>query len=293
MVEVVNREYELNLYDLCSIFNKRKRLFFVIFTVVFLVSLSAILLYPKQYKYSQAIQLAAYVDQGNIAPILDSNSVVSAIKNVYLAVVLDKYNAQHADNKVCIAQNQLLIENIGNGMINLNIFGTKKELSVYTDIFKDILVTLREETTPLVTLKGAYLENTLRSLQARLEVSISASKILLNTITNQNTIKPLNGTDSNASSALSLMFKQQLISMNENEQNSIIDLDNRINVLQRQLDSLQDTKFISDFIVSVKPLVMAKSGYLLLIAILGAILGVMGILTVEFFAKARKLDKND
>ena len=262
-------EDEVSLYDLWSVIAKRKLLFCLVFIIVLIVGISTSLLRPKHYQYAQAIKIASYYDDGNTITLQSSKTVVSKITALYLPVVLNQYNTQHVDTPVYLNDDNFSVNDLGDGVVVLSVTGLMRNQAAYAEIFKSLLARLVTEETPLVQAIKDSLTDQLKHLNKELEFQVNFNKTLAEKVVN-----------------LEDVALQHIILTQKKE--TYTDLTASIADVERNLDTLSNSHFISDITRSANSVGIARSALVMLFIMAGLILGLLMVFIVEFFANAKK-----
>ena len=294
MNDMIDNESTISLFDLWRIISKHKWIFWSVFLVVIVAGLIFALLTPHTYRYSQSFQAAHYVNNGKVIPVQDEKALDSAIFNMYLPDVINRYNDRHPNAPIYLGLN-FSIGFAGADVINLYIKGVEKQKAAYREIFQGILQQVNVGIAPLLQIQKDFINTQLANAQKRLAERIGNSKILTQTIeeSNQTTTDTTTLSSAQISSGLKLVFKQQLLNMNEQEQDAITNLINQISNLQVELKTLQQGRFITEVVRSPRPVGTSRANLIMLFGILGIVLGFVGVFVREFFVKVRQVDKSE
>ncbi len=248
---------EISLYDLWNVIVKHKKLFYFVFAIIFIAGFLVALLKAPVYQYSQAIKLAGYYDDGRNVALQDNKSMAMKISALYLPSVLRKYKA--------INDNNFSANDIGDDVVQLSVKGTEKNKAAYTGIFASILKQVEgEERSSLRIIKNSF-NNQLTLLNKELASQDIFNKTLV---------------EKRKSDLRDIIIAQQ--------QDNYANLAANVAHVQRNLESLQDSHFISNMMRSKKPVGIAKHVLLVLFIMLAFMAAFFAVFVVEFFAKVKE-----
>jgi hypothetical protein len=258
-------EDEISLYELWNVIVKRKILFYLVFVVIFITGILIALLSPKHYQYTQGIKIASYYDDGKTVTLQNPKAIASKITALYLPTILNQYNIKDAD----ISTNDL-----GDSVVVLSAKGLLQNKAAYSEIFKAILARLgKEEKHSLQAIKNSF-TNQLARLNKESESQINFNQTLAKK-------RKINLQD----------LALQHVILNQKQEN-YADLAANIAQVQRNLNTLHTSHFISTMIRSAEPVRISKLALVVLFIIAAFILALFAVFIAEFFAKARQLGKD-
>jgi|GEM_PF-5022477 len=197
---------QVSLSDLLNLLVKYKKLYWVTFIVVLVVSAIVILRTSlQQYKYIQTISIAGYTDIGNIngggragasqgglnVSLVDESTVIAKIKNIYIPNAVSSYNSRHPEQPIYLGGNNGIAVDLNggekverdkevsaaSGIIFLSARSTLLWREIYREIFQNVLNQLVLDTKPLYESFRQSMEDYVGVMRQHLNYSARMAKV--------------------------------------------------------------------------------------------------------------------
>ena len=242
---------EINLYDIWKKLVEYKKIFWVSFFTMLILSSIFVLLKPNKYRFSQTIEIGKYVNaQGNVVNDMDTNDATIRLKKILFPKANRQYYSQmkqpvpNKKVKLNVDRGGIGRGNEWSGILILFINAPLSELDKYKFIFKQMIDVLAKRANDF-------------SLRIK-ELNVLKAE-LGNRLVRINSMGTVGDGKINS---------------------SVVELVEGINNLQFQINRTSPTMAISDFIVSDYPIEPSK----LLLFILTVIVSLFFSLFVVFVA---------
>jgi hypothetical protein len=157
-------ENTISLFDLWNVLSRHKKLFWINFSIFFIVGALFIFIKSPQYTYTQIIELPSYVDNKEVIAVWPYDLVVEKIRKFYLPLAESKYNEVHKDKVIHLDSNFLMTDNVG-GYLSLSLEGPIDAWGGYKEILRVVLENLHAETAVILNERADYLKSVLTNLQ--------------------------------------------------------------------------------------------------------------------------------
>ncbi|MCK4609314.1 MAG: hypothetical protein KAT71_07525 [Gammaproteobacteria bacterium] len=264
---------EISIYDIWSVAVKRKKIFWLIFGLFFIIGCVAAILHKPEYRYTQTVQIANYVDGGKIVVLRDPKNVIAQLSSIYLPSEINRYNVKHIDKPVSISENNFTATDLGDGVLALTAKGSAQSINVYAEIFTGLIAQSSTHSEQLIQSEKSYFKSQLANLQKQLAYQEILAKALFG-----------------RSSKDDILLQQIIVAKNQSNYTQLIAA---IAKTKQNLATLEHDHALSKVIRSSHPVGMSSFSLLLLFVIVGFVLGLFAVFAVEFFAKAKEHKSRD
>lgn len=134
---------EILLSDIFAALMRQKKIIVVISVLGFLLALSIEMMMPKKYSYLASVEMAKYEVNGKIKPIESLDSLNRNISNLYMPLLLGKYNLEHQnDNR----QWQVSVDHVDkkNNIVTIFGVGSSDEKQFYLSVLKSLISEIKK-----------------------------------------------------------------------------------------------------------------------------------------------------
>lgn len=276
---------QVSLIDIICRLAKHKKLFWRVFFIAVVIGVGVIFALPTKYQYTQAIKLPGYfdLDRAGYVYLSDKNTVANQIKNIYLPTALNHYRSRHSDERE-ISQDKItvMLNNSNqaydkkveeNGQIFLMASDRAIKKESYQEVYQTIFSLLASDMKPLY--EG--MKQNLIDYQEGAHQYVELKKRVIKQNGNESAMSAM-PTTKGGSLARDLLLL------------SSVDMLRNMKINKVALDTLQETRLDSEFVMS-KVHFISKAALIVLLGFASLMLSFLIVMWVEFMEKVKQMTR--
>lgn len=273
---------EISLTEVWKKTVQYKKVFWIIFGVIFVLSVLLVLVTPEKYSFSQVIKLAYSPDANGRNTVYDDNNkgvvdgFATKVEKIFYPEAIRLYNLQ-AKEKVVVGSTKFTAEITGNDSLLLSMIGEKKDSDKIKFIFQKTIEVFAGDAKHFIDSRKKSLNESKANLEHRLAELRNFYKDMYR-----------RGISSGKRSTIGT-FESKITEMYLNDQNtSMTGLINNINTLQIQILDTHNVVAVTDVIISDWPLGPPKFLLLILSMIVALFFAFLGVFMTDFVNNLKK-----